>query len=174
MLLSLRLPQSAYAAAKRGAGHPVSFASLVEAALLSSTAAAGKPIEIWFQDEARAAGKGTHAYIWAAAIGSHPAMVRDNRHDSAYLFGAVCWTRRSVRRSSCRRPTASDERAFLGNQHHRSLLGPKRCWFVTQFWALIINPKGTAENFGRAEVGVQEGNAIKVGRGRSKGCARIR
>jgi hypothetical protein len=33
--------------------------------------------------------KGTHAYIWAP-IGSRPLMVRDNRHDSAYIFGAIC------------------------------------------------------------------------------------
>jgi putative transposase len=47
------------------------------------------PIEIWFQDEARVGQKGTHAYIWAP-IGSRPLMVRDNRHESAYLFGAIC------------------------------------------------------------------------------------
>lgn len=46
-------------------------------------------LEIWFQDEARVGQKGTHAYIWAP-IGSRPRMVRDNRHDSAYLFGAIC------------------------------------------------------------------------------------
>jgi len=28
-------------------------------------------------------------YVWAP-IGSRPAVVRDNRHDSAYLFGALC------------------------------------------------------------------------------------
>lgn len=56
-------------------------------ALLGTTA--GTPIEIWFQDEARVGQKGTHAYIWAP-IGSRPLMVRDNRHDSAYLFGAIC------------------------------------------------------------------------------------
>ena len=33
--------------------------------------------------------KGGHAYIWAEK-GSRPLMVRDNRHDSAYLFGAIC------------------------------------------------------------------------------------
>ena len=33
--------------------------------------------------------KGTHAYIWAP-IGSRPLRVRDNRHDSAYLFGPIC------------------------------------------------------------------------------------
>ncbi len=36
--------------------------------------------------------KGTLAYLWALR-GSRPAAVRDNRHDSAYLFGAVCPTR---------------------------------------------------------------------------------
>ena len=56
-------------------------------ALLACTA--GTPIEIWFQDEARVGQKGTHAYIWAP-VGSRPPMVRDNRHDSAYLFGAIC------------------------------------------------------------------------------------
>ena len=58
-------------------------------ALLSSTIAAGRPIEIWFQDEARVGQKGGHAYIWAP-VGSRPPMVRDNRHDSAHLLGAVC------------------------------------------------------------------------------------
>ena len=58
-------------------------------ALPGSTTAAGKPLEIWFQDEARAGQKGTHAYVWAP-IGSCPFMVRDNRHDSVHLFGAIC------------------------------------------------------------------------------------
>jgi DDE superfamily endonuclease len=44
---------------------------------------------VWFQDEARVGQKGTHAYVWAP-IGSRPAMVRDNRHDSVYLYGAIC------------------------------------------------------------------------------------
>jgi hypothetical protein len=61
----------------------------VKTALLSSTAAGGKPIEIWYQDEARVGQKGTHAYVWAP-VGSCPLMVRDSRHDSAYLFGAIC------------------------------------------------------------------------------------
>jgi hypothetical protein len=33
--------------------------------------------------------KGGHAYIWAEK-GSRPLMVRDNRHDSVDLFGAIC------------------------------------------------------------------------------------
>ena len=63
------------------------FADLVRAALLGSTAHVA--IEIWFQDEARVGQKGTHATVWAL-VGSRPCMVRDNRHDSAYLFGAIC------------------------------------------------------------------------------------
>jgi hypothetical protein len=51
--------------------------------------AASKPIEIWFQDEARVGQQGTLSYLWALR-GSRPAAVRDNRHDSAYLFGAIC------------------------------------------------------------------------------------
>jgi len=52
-------------------------------------AAADKPLEIWFADEARVGQQGTLTYVWAPR-GSRPATVRDNRHDSAYLFGAVC------------------------------------------------------------------------------------
>jgi transposase len=63
------------------------FTSRLKAALLGTTAAT--PVEIWFQDEARVGQKGTHAYIWAP-IGSRPLMVRDNRHDSATIFGAIC------------------------------------------------------------------------------------
>ena len=33
--------------------------------------------------------KGSLAYLWARK-GSHPAVLRDQRHASAYLFGAVC------------------------------------------------------------------------------------
>lgn len=50
---------------------------------------AGTPVEIWFQDEARVGQKGSVTRVWAP-IGSCPRMVRDNRHDSAYLFGAIC------------------------------------------------------------------------------------
>lgn len=63
------------------------FTSLVKAALLGTTSAT--PIEIWFQDEARVGQQGTHAYV-SAPIGSRTLMVRDNRHDSVYLFGAIC------------------------------------------------------------------------------------
>lgn len=55
-------------------------------------AAAGKPIEVWFQDEARIGQNGSLEYVWAP-VGSRALMVRDNRHDSAYLFGAICHAR---------------------------------------------------------------------------------
>ena len=47
---------------------------------------------MWFQDEARVGQKGSLEYIWAP-VGSRPPMVRDNRHDSVYLFGAICHAR---------------------------------------------------------------------------------
>ena len=50
---------------------------------------ADKVIEIWFQDEARVGQKGSLEYIWGP-VGSRPRVVRDNRHDSVYLFGALC------------------------------------------------------------------------------------
>ena len=63
------------------------FASLVAAALPPE--AAEKTIEVSFQNEARVGQQGTLSYVWAP-IGSRPARVRDCRHESAYLFGAIC------------------------------------------------------------------------------------
>lgn len=51
--------------------------------------ARGKPIEVWFQDEARVGQQGTLTYVWAER-GSRPSVPRDNRHHSVWLFGAVC------------------------------------------------------------------------------------
>ena len=55
--------------------------------LLTTTAAT--PVEVWFQDEARVGQQGSITYVWAP-IGSRPPLVRDNRHDSVHLFGAIC------------------------------------------------------------------------------------
>ena len=44
------------------------------------------------KDEVRVGQHGSLEYIWAP-IGSRPSAVRDNRHDSAYLFGALCPSR---------------------------------------------------------------------------------
>ena len=51
--------------------------------------AAGKPIEVWFQDEARIGQQGTLTRIWARR-GSRPRAPRDQRYSWAYLFGAAC------------------------------------------------------------------------------------
>lgn len=51
--------------------------------------AADKPIEVWFQDEARLGQQGTLTRVWARR-GSRPRKPRDRRYQWAYLFGAVC------------------------------------------------------------------------------------
>ncbi len=56
--------------------------------------AAGKPVEVWFTDEARVGQQGTLTRVWARR-GSRPRAPRDRRYQSAYLFGAICPERRS-------------------------------------------------------------------------------
>jgi hypothetical protein len=51
--------------------------------------ARAKPIEIWFQDEARVGQQGTLTRIWAKR-GTRPRAPRDRRYAWAYLFGAIC------------------------------------------------------------------------------------
>ena len=46
-------------------------------------------MEIWFEDEARVGQQGTYGAVWNE-VGSRPAVVRDDRHDSVWLFGSVC------------------------------------------------------------------------------------
>lgn len=48
-----------------------------------------KPIEIWFQDEARIGQKNGVVRQWARR-GTRPRQPADQRYQSAYLFGAVC------------------------------------------------------------------------------------
>ena len=52
-------------------------------------AAGNKPLEVWFQDEARIGQKGTLTRVWGR-IGSRPRAPRDTRYEWAYIFGAVC------------------------------------------------------------------------------------
>lgn len=59
------------------------------AALPDAVRAAGTPIEVWFQDEARVGQQGTLAYVWAET-GSRPRAPKDLRYEWAYIFGAVC------------------------------------------------------------------------------------
>jgi len=50
---------------------------------------AEKPVEFWFQDEARVGQQGTSTRLWALR-GSRPRAIRDRRFAWAYLFGAAC------------------------------------------------------------------------------------
>ena len=56
---------------------------------VASREAAGKPIEIWFQDEARIGQKNKITRRWARR-GTRPSAPHDQRTRSAYLFGAIC------------------------------------------------------------------------------------
>jgi hypothetical protein len=51
--------------------------------------AGGKPIEIWFRDEARVGQKNKITRRWARR-GSRPSAPHDQRTQSAYIFGAIC------------------------------------------------------------------------------------
>jgi transposase len=48
-----------------------------------------KPIEIWFQDEARIGQKNGQVRQWAKQ-GTRPRQPADQRYENAYLFGAIC------------------------------------------------------------------------------------
>jgi DDE superfamily endonuclease len=50
---------------------------------------AKKPIEIWFQDEARIGQKNGLVRQWAKR-GTRPRQPADQRYENAYLFGAIC------------------------------------------------------------------------------------
>ncbi len=49
----------------------------------------GKPIELWFQDEARIGQKNGRVRIWARK-GTRPRLPADQRYQNTYLFGAIC------------------------------------------------------------------------------------
>lgn len=51
--------------------------------------AKNKPLEVWFQDEARVGQQGTLARLWARK-GTRPRAPKDCRYAWAYIFGAVC------------------------------------------------------------------------------------
>jgi transposase len=51
--------------------------------------AAGQPIEVWFQDEARIGQKNKITRRWAKR-GTRPVAPRDQRTASTYIFGAIC------------------------------------------------------------------------------------
>ena len=49
----------------------------------------GKPIEVWWQDEARIGQKNGIVRQWARR-GTRPRQPADQRYQNAYLFGAIC------------------------------------------------------------------------------------
>jgi transposase len=51
--------------------------------------AGGKPVEIWFADEARVGQKNKITRRWAKR-GTRPSAPKDQRTASAYIFGAIC------------------------------------------------------------------------------------
>jgi transposase len=56
---------------------------------IAAKEARGKPIEIWFQDEARIGQKNKITRRWARR-GTRPSAPNDQRTSSAYIFGAIC------------------------------------------------------------------------------------
>ena len=89
--LSVR-PQHPKSDPEAQAAFPAEFPALVTAALPPE--AAGKPVEIWFGDEARVGQQGALTRVWAKR-GTRPRAMRDRRFQSAYLFGAVCPERKT-------------------------------------------------------------------------------
>lgn len=68
--------------------------------------ATGKPLEVWFQDEARIGQQGTLTRCWARR-GTRPRAPRDRRYDWAYIFGAACPARAAT--AAIVAPTANTE-----------------------------------------------------------------
>jgi transposase len=58
-------------------------------AAIAREEARGKPVEIWFADEARVGQKNKITRRWARR-GTRPSAPKDQRTASAYLFGAIC------------------------------------------------------------------------------------
>jgi hypothetical protein len=56
---------------------------------IAQAEAGGKPVEIWFADEARIGQKNKITRRWAKR-GTRPSAPRDLRTASAYIFGAIC------------------------------------------------------------------------------------
>jgi hypothetical protein len=86
------------------------FKDIVNEKLPAEVKAESRPVEFWFQDEARVGQQGTLTLVWArlaqgsvrrsrmewqgeGPVGSRPAMVRDNRRANAYIYGAICPSR---------------------------------------------------------------------------------
>ena len=65
------------------------FKKKVPDILATIAATSGKPLELWFQDEARIGQKNKVTRRWAER-GTPPFALKDQRTASAYIFGAIC------------------------------------------------------------------------------------
>ena len=97
---------------------------------IAATEACGKPIEIWFCDEARVGQKNKITRRWARP-GTRPSAPSDQRTQSAYIFGATCPAEGKAaglvlpRCTSCPSDCANGR---IGSDQRDSVLGPP-------FWA---------------------------------------
>ena len=82
---------------------------------LAATAADGAgPVEIWFQDEARAGQQGMLSRVWARK-GSRPRIPRDRRFGYCYLFSAACPERKRAVGHVCSRANTVEMNRHLGD-----------------------------------------------------------
>ena len=82
---------------------------------LAATAADGAgPIEIWFQDEARAGQQGMLSRVWARK-GTRPRIPRDRRFGYCYLFSAACAERKHAVGHICSRANTVEMNRHLGD-----------------------------------------------------------
>lgn len=103
-----------------------------------------KPIELWWQDDARVGQQGTLTRVWAERSNRPPAPL-DQRREWAYIFGAVCPRcdigaalvlpyanpiRRSLRRAKSRRANLHKPRRPLEARRSRPI------WLCAS-WSLI-------------------------------------
>ncbi|HJS99528.1 MAG TPA: IS630 family transposase, partial [Terriglobales bacterium] len=79
--------RAVYAAGERGGPSHKSFATRL--AQIAAAHAAGKPIGIWFADEARIGQKNKATRRWARR-GTRPSAPSDQRTGSTHIFGAIC------------------------------------------------------------------------------------
>jgi DDE superfamily endonuclease len=95
--------------------------------------AAGKPVEIWFGDQARVGQQGTLTRVWGRR-GTRPRAPQDRRFQSAYLFGAVCPERKTG--AAVVMPTVGIEAM---NEH---LVAISRCVSVGAIAVLVLDKAG--------------------------------
>ncbi len=82
---------------------------------LAATAADGAgPVEIWFQDEARAGQQGVLSRVWARK-GSRPRIPRDRRFGYCYLFSAACPERKRAVGHVCSRANTVEMNRHFGD-----------------------------------------------------------